>query len=209
MRRRRAKPRPSTRAARRTIEQLDHQSDDPVRAAALVTAARAAVEAEAQVKAGNGQDERARRDMRSLMLSGASLTPATRQIMELHGLTRSRATELWKTIREDLRLAYAEDVQTLKAMQLSRLENDMMRARAQLAATTDPKHRRGAWQSVIELERLFSEVAGTKAPLIVQVNVDAVVRESLGALLSELTVEQLDSIAERQLEIETEGHEVG
>lgn len=107
-----------------------------------------------------------------------------REMHERFGMTRRAVTRL----RLELERAMAADGQellpVLKGKTVNRLHAHIIKA------TRD-----GSWNAVASLERLLSDVQGTREAVQVNVNVDATVREAVVHLLAAAPPAELDALA--------------
>ncbi len=118
----------------------------------------------------------------SLMVSGLGESVIVRRVrkQETLGIGAKRTKTIIRRIRERWEREDALRKPLLRAETLRRLQRDAQTARGQYDATTQTWVLKPNFQAVARFEELIADIAGTRAPI--QVNVDASVRVSESAL---------------------------
>lgn len=129
-------------------------------------------------------------------------------------IARSDHAAVMSALHQD----YEADLARMRAVMVERLSSDLPRLRreAMTAGTTvvlkggktvtKPNHgaRAAYWRTVTSHEATLARLLGLFAPVKVQVDARLTVRESLLAVVSGMSADQLDELAEEQLRFEEE-----
>lgn len=124
-------------------------------------------------------------------------------------LSYSAARNLYYEILGEWEKDYKAEAPYYRASQIRRLQSDLATMRAERAAVNLPKGRvRATWNDIRGHERELAKITGTLAPVNVRLlDVNETMRESLAAVISEMTPDEMKDIIGEGVEVEEAAEE--
>lgn len=127
----------------------------------------------------------------NLLQTGLTKSAARDILVSEMGITEGQADYAIDAVLRDQVAEYEEMLPKAKALQVMRLRGLAARAWAKDKLST-----------AVQAETLISKILGTQAPLKVRIDADVTVKESLLAVVANLTPEERDEMLHEQLELE-------
>ena len=125
------------------------------------------------------------------LLTGMTKEQVRDEVMLELGISKVSANNIIREVIAGWGEDYEADRATLKVQQLERLRAAISEARSA-----------GKWSAVASLERLYADVAGTHAPVRVEVSEVDIYNEAIAMVAVAMTEEEIQQAVSEQLEIE-------